>query len=153
MQQERRRIDGIRAQMARQEQQLRAQFDAEREAVDGALALFDPQVETREAQLGAARRTADRISEGMRAAPFIRTLALLRARTEQLAALAAEGASTTSEPTGDTLAAPPSESPSADAVASRSRFRRPDVRQNVTLVRRRSADDAGDEAPGHRRTA
>ncbi len=97
VQEEQRHIEGIHAEMARQESLLRGRFDAEREALDTALAVFDTQVEALESQISVARRTVELISEGMRSAPFLRTLDLLHSRAEQIAALAANGASTFDE--------------------------------------------------------
>ena len=91
---ERRRIAEIRAQVPHRHTLLINQFALEKQAIDAALTVFDDQVARLEAQLTAARRTAEAIGDGMRTADFGRTVAFLRRRTSQLAMLAERGAAT-----------------------------------------------------------
>ena len=91
---ERRRIAEIRAQIPRRHTLFLDQFEIEKQAIDAALTVFDEQVARLEAQLTAARRTAEAIGDSMRTADFGRTVAFLRRRTEQLALLAERGAAT-----------------------------------------------------------
>ncbi len=91
---ERRRIAEIRAQIPHRHTLLINQFALEKQAIDAALTVFDDQVARLEAQLTAARRTAEAIGDGMRTADFGRTVAFLLRRTSQLAMLAERGAAT-----------------------------------------------------------
>ena len=91
---ERRRIAEIRAQVPHRHTLLINQFALEKQAIDAALTVFDDQVARLEAQLTAARRTAEAIGDSMRTADFGRTVAFLRRRTSQLAMLAERGAAT-----------------------------------------------------------
>ncbi len=94
---ERRRIAEIRAQIPHRHSLLVQQFEVEKHAIDAALTVFDDQVARLEAQLTAARRTAEAISDSMRTADFGRTVEFLRRRMEQLAVLAERGAATPEE--------------------------------------------------------
>ena len=102
---EQHQIDGIRTEVERQEQQLRAQFDAERCAIDAALAIFDAQAEALDTHLSAAERAAERISDGVHSATFARVLDFLDERAERLSELAFDGALSTHELTE--IAPPP----------------------------------------------
>ncbi|MFA7249851.1 MAG: hypothetical protein WC273_09505 [Dehalococcoidia bacterium] len=94
---ERRRIAEIRAQVPRRQSLLLEQFEIEKRAVDAALTVFDDQVARLEAQLSAARVTAEAIGDSMRTADFARTVEFLRRRMERLASLAERGAATPEE--------------------------------------------------------
>ena len=94
---ERRRIAEIRAQIPHRHSLLVEQFEVEKHAIDAALTVFDDQVARLEAQLTAARHTAEAIGDSMRTADFGRTVEFLRRRMEQLAVLAERGAATPDE--------------------------------------------------------